>query len=176
MSTALEELVAHARHELAKTIVGQREALDLLLLTIVCDGHALLEGVPGLAKTLAVRSLARILQMRFQRVQCTPDLMPADIIGANIFNMSTGSFALHQGPVFTDLLLVNISVALLAGLLPIPGGIGVAEGGLTYGLVRAGMPEETAFAAVICYRMASFYLPPIWGFFAMRWLERNRHL
>ena len=107
MSTALEELVAHARQELAKTIVGQREALDLLLLTIVCDGHALLEGVPGLAKTLAVRSLARILHMRFQRVQCTPDLMPADIIGANIFNMSTGSFALHRGPVFTDLLLVD---------------------------------------------------------------------
>lgn len=107
MSTALEQLVAHARQELAKTIVGQREALDMLLLTVVCGGHALLEGVPGLAKTLAVRSLARILQMRFQRVQCTPDLMPADIIGTNIFNISGGSFALHKGPVFTDLLLVD---------------------------------------------------------------------
>ncbi len=107
MSTAVEQVVTHARQELAKTIVGQREALDMLLLTIVCGGHALLEGVPGLAKTLAVRSLARILQMRFQRVQCTPDLMPADIIGANIFNMSSGTFALHKGPVFTDLLLVD---------------------------------------------------------------------
>ena len=107
MSTALEQVVTHARQELAKTIVGQRETLDMLLLTIVCGGHALLEGVPGLAKTLAVRSLARLLQMRFQRVQCTPDLMPADIIGANIFNMSSGSFSLHKGPVFTDLLLVD---------------------------------------------------------------------
>jgi MoxR-like ATPase len=107
MSTALEQVVEHARRELAKTIVGQRDALDMLLLTIVCGGHALLEGVPGLAKTLAVRSLARILEMRFQRVQCTPDLMPADIIGGNIFNMSTGTFALHKGPVFTELLLVD---------------------------------------------------------------------
>jgi MoxR-like ATPase len=81
--------------------------LDLLLLTVICRGHALLEGVPGLAKTLAVRSLARILQMHFQRVQCTPDLMPADIIGSNVFNMASSTFALHKGPVFTDLLLVD---------------------------------------------------------------------
>jgi MoxR-like ATPase len=107
MNRALERVVGHARQELAKTIVGQRDALDLLLLTIVCGGHALLEGVPGLAKTLAVRTLARILQMRFQRVQCTPDLMPADIIGANIYNMAASTFSLHQGPVFTDLLLVD---------------------------------------------------------------------
>jgi MoxR-like ATPase len=65
------------------------------------------EGVPGLAKTLAVRTLARLLRLRFQRVQCTPDLMPADIIGANVFNMASGTFALHPGPVFTDLLLVD---------------------------------------------------------------------
>ena len=57
-----------------------------------------------------------------------------------------------------------------------PGGIGVVEGGLTYGLVRAGMPEEAAFAAAIFYRLAVFYLPPVWGFFAFRWLERNQHL
>jgi MoxR-like ATPase len=107
MSSAVEQLAGDARQELAKTIVGQRDALDLLLLTIVCGGHALIEGVPGLAKTLAVRTLARILRMRFQRVQCTPDLMPADILGANIFNMSTSMFALHKGPVFTDLLLVD---------------------------------------------------------------------
>jgi len=107
MSSPLEQLAGHARQELAKTIVGQRAALDLLLLTIVCGGHALIEGVPGLAKTLTVRTLARILQMRFQRVQCTPDLMPADIVGSNIFNMSTSTFALHKGPVFTDLLLVD---------------------------------------------------------------------
>ena len=60
--------------------------------------------------------------------------------------------------------------------MPIPGGIGVAEGGLTFGLVQAGVPEEVAFAIALVYRMASFYLPPIWGFFALRWLERNEHL
>ena len=107
MNRALEQLTSHARRELARSIVGQREMLDLLLLTVVCGGHALIEGVPGLAKTLAVRSLARILEMQFQRVQCTPDLMPADIIGANVFNMASSSFTLHKGPVFTDLLLVD---------------------------------------------------------------------
>jgi MoxR-like ATPase len=107
MDRALEHVTGHARRELSKAIVGQTEALDLLLLTVVCRGHSLLEGVPGLAKTLAVRALARILQLRFQRVQCTPDLMPADIIGANVFNMASAAFTLHRGPVFTDLLLVD---------------------------------------------------------------------
>jgi MoxR-like ATPase len=100
-------MTAHARRELSKVIVGQQESLDLLLLTIVCGGHALLEGVPGVAKTLAVRTLAQLLQVRFQRVQCTPDLMPGDIVGGNIFNMATSQFVLHHGPVFTDLLLVD---------------------------------------------------------------------
>lgn len=105
--SALAEMTRHAREELAKTIVGQQEAIDLLMLTVVCRGHALVEGVPGLAKTLAVRSLACILRMRFSRVQCTPDLMPADIIGSNVFNLASSSFVLHKGPVFTDLLLVD---------------------------------------------------------------------
>ena len=105
--SALNEVTGHARQELAKAIVGQREPIDLLLLTVVCGGHALLEGVPGLAKTLAVRSLATILRLQFHRVQCTPDLMPADIIGSNVFNLSSSSFTLHKGPVFTDLLLVD---------------------------------------------------------------------
>jgi MoxR-like ATPase len=100
-------MAAHARRELSKVIVGQQAPLDLMLLTIVCGGHALIEGVPGIAKTLAVRTLARLLQVRFQRVQCTPDLMPGDIVGASIFNMATSQFVLHQGPVFTDLLLVD---------------------------------------------------------------------
>jgi MoxR-like ATPase len=106
MST-LEQITGQARRELARVIVGQAEMVDLLLLTIVCGGHALLEGVPGLAKTLAVRALASIMRLQFQRVQCTPDLMPADIVGANVFNMATSAFTLHQGPVFTDLLLVD---------------------------------------------------------------------
>jgi uncharacterized protein (TIRG00374 family) len=64
----------------------------------------------------------------------------------------------------------------LAGLIPIPGGIGVTEGGLTYGLVAAGMDQEAAFAAVILYRIATFYVPPTWGYFALRWLERNQQI
>jgi len=107
MSKPLAELARNAREELGKAIVGHGEALETLFVTLVCGGHALLEGVPGLGKTLAVRTLARILSVRFRRVQCTPDLMPADIMGANVFNMSSGQFTLHEGPVFTDLLLVD---------------------------------------------------------------------
>ena len=104
---SLADLSAHARSEMAKAIVGHADAIDVLFLTVVCGGHALLEGVPGLGKTLAVRTLARILHLRYQRVQCTPDLMPADIVGANVLNMATSEFRLHRGPVFTDLLLVD---------------------------------------------------------------------
>src|SRR5919106_4125833 len=107
MSGALQRVTSHARQELGKVIVGQVAMIDLVLLTVVCGGHALLEGVPGLAKTLTVRALARILQLRFQRVQGTPDLMPADIIGGDVFNMATSTFTMHPGPVFTDLLLVD---------------------------------------------------------------------
>src|SRR6201984_3545338 len=101
------ELAAHVCGELGKAIVGQRESLDQLLLVLLVGGHALVEGVPGLAKTLAVKALAQIFQLKFQRVQCTPDLMPADVLGANVFNLATSSFNLHRGPVFTDLLLVD---------------------------------------------------------------------
>jgi MoxR-like ATPase len=101
------ELAAHVRTELGKAIVGQRESLDQLLLVMLVGGHALVEGVPGLAKTLAVKALAHIFQLKFQRVQCTPDLMPADILGANVYNLSSSTFTLHRGPIFTDLLLVD---------------------------------------------------------------------
>jgi MoxR-like ATPase len=100
-------LCGHVRTELAKVLVGQREVADQLLHVLVCGGHAVIEGVPGLAKTLAVKSLARICGLGFQRVQCTADLMPADITGTNVFNMATSAFSLHRGPVFTDLLLVD---------------------------------------------------------------------
>ena len=95
-----------------------------------------------------------------------------------LFAMALGAFARALGfPIgLGELVLINVAVALLSGLMPIPGGIGVAEGGLSYGLMLAGVPEESAFAIAIMYRLASFYLPPIWGFFAFRWLERNDHL
>jgi glycosyltransferase 2 family protein len=80
------------------------------------------------------------------------------------------SLALHE------LLFINMAVSLLAGLLPIPGGIGVAEGGLIFGLTSFGVPQEAAFAAVMLYRFSTFYLPPIWGYFSLNWLERNRYL
>jgi MoxR-like ATPase len=107
MSSMLAQVTGHVRRELARTIVGQDEALRLLLLTVMCGGHALVEGVPGLAKTLAVRTLSRILGLQFHRVQCTPDLMPADISGANVLQMATSQFVLHRGPIFTDVLLVD---------------------------------------------------------------------
>jgi MoxR-like ATPase len=107
MPEGVAQLAPLVRGELAKVIVGQEAFLDQLLVVLLCRGHALVEGVPGLAKTLAVKALARILQLRFQRVQCTPDLMPADVLGTNVFNTATGSFSLHKGPVFTNLLLVD---------------------------------------------------------------------
>jgi MoxR-like ATPase len=100
-------LAEQARAQLGKVLVGQDELIQQLLVVVLCRGHALIEGVPGLAKTLAVKALAKVLQLDFQRVQCTPDLMPADVIGGNIFSSTTGSFNLHRGPLFTDLLLVD---------------------------------------------------------------------
>ncbi len=103
----LAKLAKHVREEFAKVIVGQQDVVDQLLVTLVCGGHALIEGVPGLGKTLAAKTLARICGLGFQRVQCTADLMPADVTGTNVFNMATSTFLLHRGPVFTDLLLVD---------------------------------------------------------------------
>ncbi len=103
----LSALATQVRNELSKVIIGQEEVVSQLLLVLVCGGHAVMEGVPGLAKTLAVKSLARVCGLGFQRVQCTADLMPADVTGTNVFNLSNSSFSLHRGPVFTDLLLVD---------------------------------------------------------------------
>jgi len=107
MEMSAADLAKHVRREFSKIIVGQSDALDQLLLVVLARGHALIEGVPGLAKTLAVKSLAHIFRLQFQRVQCTPDLIPADILGGNIFEPAAGSFRLHRGPIFTDMLLVD---------------------------------------------------------------------
>ena len=101
------QLVQHFRSEMGKVVVGQEELKTQCLIALLCQGHALLEGVPGIAKTLAVKTLSHLLRLDFQRVQCTSDLMPADIIGTNVLNLADSTFQLHQGPVFTHLLLVD---------------------------------------------------------------------
>ncbi len=100
-------VLGQARAELGRVIAGQKAAIDEVLMAVLCQGHALLEGVPGIAKTLMVKALARLLGLGFQRVQATPDLMPADILGTTILKPGTDAFTFHQGPVFTDLLLVD---------------------------------------------------------------------
>ena len=104
---AVPQLVQHIHDEMSKVVVGQDELRNQCIIALLCRGHVLLEGVPGIAKTLTVKALARLLRLDFQRVQCTSDLMPADIVGTNVLNMATSQFQLHQGPVFTDLLLVD---------------------------------------------------------------------
>jgi MoxR-like ATPase len=104
---SVPRLARHIRDELSKVIVGQDELKTDCLIVLLCQGHALLEGVPGLAKTLAVKTLSRLLRLDYQRVQCTSDLMPADIVGTTVANLATGTFQFHQGPVFTSLLLVD---------------------------------------------------------------------
>ena len=96
-----------ARAQMGRVIAGQEEMVDQAVLTLLCGGHALIEGVPGVAKTLAVKTLARFLGLQFQRVQGTPDMMPADILGTNVFSPQTQEFSLHKGPVFTQFLLAD---------------------------------------------------------------------
>lgn len=103
----VSRVLKHGRSELGKVIVGQEELINQCLLTILCGGHALLEGVPGIAKTLVIKCFARLFDLEFRRVQCTSDLMPADIIGSNVLNLATSTFALHRGPLFTDMLLAD---------------------------------------------------------------------
>ena len=103
----VSRVLSHGRTELAKVIVGQEELITHCLLTVLCQGHALLEGVPGIAKTLVIKSFARLFALEFKRVQCTSDLMPADIIGSNVLNLSDSTFSLHRGPLFTDFLLAD---------------------------------------------------------------------
>jgi MoxR-like ATPase len=103
----LKAVLTEARKEVSKVIIGQKEAVDKSLIAIFTGTHALIEGVPGVAKTLLVRTLARILGCDFSRIQFTPDLMPADITGTNIFNMQNNNFTLVKGPIFTTFLLAD---------------------------------------------------------------------
>src|SRR5580698_7816087 len=101
------QLLDHARAQMSRVIAGQTEVIDEALMALLCQGHVLLEGVPGIAKTLIVKALGRLLGLSFQRVQATPDLMPADILGTSILRPGTDTFSFHGGPVFTDLLLID---------------------------------------------------------------------
>src|SRR6185437_3114564 len=108
---AANELFAQGQQEIGRIIAGQEEAVAQALLTMLCGGHALVEGVRGVAKTLAVKTLARFLGLEFRRVQGTPDMMPADILGTSIFSPAfgdkPGEFSFHRGPVFTQFLLTD---------------------------------------------------------------------
>jgi len=101
------ELVDYLQNRAERVVVGQGENLQLLLLALICGGHILLEGVPGTAKTLMARTMAQLLGIDCKRVQFTPDLMPSDILGTNVFNMQSAHFEFRPGPIFTDLLVAD---------------------------------------------------------------------
>src|SRR2546426_9537589 len=103
----LKEVLGRAREEVGKVIIGQNEVVEKALVVIVTGHHALIEGVPGVAKTLLVRTLAQVLGCSFSRIQFTPDLMPSDITGTNVFNLQRNEFALIKGPIFTSSLLAD---------------------------------------------------------------------
>jgi MoxR-like ATPase len=105
--SALNHSVANIRSEMSKVIVGQYKMLDLLLIGLLCDGHILIEGVPGVAKTLTAKLLAKVIDSDFSRIQFTPDLMPSDVVGTTVFNSKEGEFNFKPGPVFSNIILID---------------------------------------------------------------------
>lgn len=105
--TLFSEKIERLRAEISKVIVGQDKVVELVLTCILANGHVLIEGVPGVAKTLLARLVARLVDAKFSRIQFTPDLMPSDVLGTNIFNVKTQEFEFHEGPVFADVVLVD---------------------------------------------------------------------
>src|SRR5690242_5590502 len=104
---AIATLRENLHAQVGRVVVGQGNVLDMLLVALLCEGHVLLEGVPGTAKTLLARTFAATLSLTSNRIQFTPDLMPGDVIGTNLFNFQTNSFTLTKGPLFTELLLAD---------------------------------------------------------------------
>lgn len=103
----LNEAVQNVKAQIAKVIVGQEEMVELLLAAILADGHVLIEGVPGVAKTLTAKLLARCIDVPFSRIQFTPDLMPSDVLGTSVFNPQNGSFTFKHGPIFSNVVLID---------------------------------------------------------------------
>ena len=95
------------REEIASTVIGQTDLINRLLIGILANGHILIEGVPGLAKTLLVKTIAQLIEAKFQRIQFTPDMLPADLIGTLIYNQKTGGFETRKGPIFSNIILAD---------------------------------------------------------------------
>lgn len=105
--TKLQESVANVKAELGKVIIGQQEMIELLIVSILANGHSLIEGVPGVAKTVTAKLLAKTMNVDFSRIQFTPDLMPSDILGTSIFNVKTSEFEFKKGPIFSNIILID---------------------------------------------------------------------
>ena len=105
--SGLNNAVLEIRNEIGRVIIGQKNMVDLLLIGLLCDGHILIEGVPGVAKTLTAKLLARIIDVDFSRLQFTPDLMPSDVVGTSVFNPKEGDFHFKKGPVFSNIVLID---------------------------------------------------------------------
>jgi MoxR-like ATPase len=105
--STLNNAVVNIRNEISKVIVGQHKMVDLLLIALLCDGHVLIEGVPGVAKTLTAKLLAKIISTNFSRIQFTPDLMPSDVLGTSVFNPKVAEFEFKRGPVFSNIILID---------------------------------------------------------------------
>ncbi|MDN3620119.1 MoxR family ATPase [Polaribacter undariae] len=103
----LQESVFKIKKELQKVIVGQKDMMDLLIVALLADGHVLIEGVPGVAKTITAKLLARTIDVGFSRIQFTPDLMPSDILGTSVFNVKTSEFEFKKGPIFSSMILID---------------------------------------------------------------------
>ncbi len=103
----LNNAVIEIRNEISKVIVGQHKMVDLLLIGLLCDGHILIEGVPGVAKTLTAKLLAKIINAGFSRIQFTPDLMPSDVLGTSVFNPKEAEFEFKRGPIFSNIILID---------------------------------------------------------------------
>ena len=101
------QLLNNVKNEIAKVVIGQHSMIERFLISLICNTHVLIEGIPGLAKTLAVKTLSDVLNFSFQRIQFTPDLLPGDLIGTLIYNQASGEFSAHKGPIFNNIILAD---------------------------------------------------------------------